>query len=95
VSLGLARATTLTFLGLRKAVIRLIVPPLPAASRPSKMARIRSPFSFMNFCSFISSICSFFSSISYSICSMLIQTGHPSLLFLFVPELERRSPPAA
>ncbi len=36
---------------------RLIVPPFPAASRPSNRMTIRVPVSFTQFCSFSSSIC--------------------------------------
>ena len=37
---------------------RLIVPPLPAASRPSNTSTIRCPVDFTQFCSLTSSICS-------------------------------------
>ena len=37
---------------------RLIVPPLPAASRPSNTITIRCPVDFTQFCSLTSSICS-------------------------------------
>ncbi len=37
---------------------RLIVPPLPAASRPSKTMTSFCPVAFIQFCSLTSSICS-------------------------------------
>ena len=37
---------------------RLMVPPLPAASRPSNTMTCRSPLAWLHFCSFSSSICS-------------------------------------
>ncbi len=57
-SLGLTRATTVAPRGFRCSVKRLIVPPLPAASRPSNTSTIRSPVDFTQFCSLTSSICS-------------------------------------
>ena len=45
---------------------RLIVPPLPAASRPSKTMTIRAPVSLTQVCSFSSSICSSRLVVSYS-----------------------------
>ena len=45
---------------------RLMVPPLPAASRPSNRTIIRAPDDFTQFCSFSSSICSRRLSCSYS-----------------------------
>src|SRR5262245_9798553 len=43
---GAGSATTRKTRGLTRSVIALMVPPLPAASRPSKMTMTRSPFSF-------------------------------------------------
>ena len=43
--------------GLRCSVNRLMVPPLPAASRPSNRISRRRPFALIHFCSFSSSIC--------------------------------------
>ena len=42
-SLGVPRATTRTTRGLSRSVIRLMTPPLPAASRPSKMTTTFRP----------------------------------------------------
>ena len=52
------RATTLQPLGLSGSVIRLMVPPLPAASRPSKINTSLSPFSSIQVCIFTNSNCS-------------------------------------
>ena len=46
---------------------RLIVPPLPAASRPSKTTTIRAPDARVQFCIFTSSACSRKSSFSYAV----------------------------
>ena len=62
---GVARATMRTTRGLRCSVMRLMVPPLPAASRPSKITATRSPACLIHSCSLTSSICSFSSSASY------------------------------
>ena len=51
-------ATTRAPRGLRCSVKRLIVPPLPAASRPSKRIATRWPVSLTQSCIFSSSICS-------------------------------------
>ena len=42
-SVGVGSAAICATRGLRYCVTRLIVPPLPAASRPSKMTTIRAP----------------------------------------------------
>ena len=42
-SVGAARATTRAARGLRVSVMRLMAPPLPAASRPSKITTTRRP----------------------------------------------------
>ena len=57
-SVGFSSATTVAPRGFRCSVNRLIVPPLPAASRPSNTITIRCPVSFTQFCSLTSSICS-------------------------------------
>ena len=57
-SLGFTSATTVAPRGLRCSVKRLIVPPLPAASRPSNTSTIRCPVDFTQFCSLTSSTCS-------------------------------------
>ena len=56
-SLGFSSATTRAPRGLRCSMNRLMVPPLPAASRPSKSTISRSPVSLIQFCSLSSSIC--------------------------------------
>ena len=57
-SLGFSSATVRQPRGFRCSVNRLMVPPLPAASRPSKTMTIFWPVSFTQFCSLTSSICS-------------------------------------
>ena len=54
---------------------RLIVPPLPAASRPSNTITIRSPVDFTQFCSLTSSICSGRFAHSYSCRDILSEYG--------------------
>ena len=54
-SLGLASATTVAPRGFRCSVNRLIVPPLPAASRPSNTITMCSPVDLTQFCSLTSS----------------------------------------
>src|ERR687890_252032 len=61
-----ARATTRAMRGLRLSVILLIVPPLPAASRPSNRTTTLSPACLTHSWSLISSSCSLASSSSYS-----------------------------
>jgi hypothetical protein len=56
-SVGFSRATTRAPRGFRFSVNRLIVPPLPAASRPSKTTMSRPPDSLIHRCSLSSSIC--------------------------------------
>ena len=48
-SVGFSSATTRAPRGFRCSMKRLMVPPLPAASRPSKMTMMRSPVSFTQF----------------------------------------------
>jgi hypothetical protein len=55
-SVGFSSATTRAPRGLRFSANRLIVPPLPAASRPSKTIMMRSPASLVHRCSLSSSI---------------------------------------
>ena len=47
-------------------MIRLIVPPLPAASRPSKITTIRAPVARVHSCTLTSSVCSRKTSASYA-----------------------------
>ena len=57
-SVGVGSAAIRATRGLRYWVTRLIVPPLPAASRPSKMTTIRAPAVRVHSCIFTSSACS-------------------------------------
>ena len=50
--------------GLRYSATRLIVLPLPAASRPSKMTTMRAPSTRIHSCILTSSACSRYSSFS-------------------------------
>ncbi len=48
-SLGMPRATMRMMRGLVVSVMRLMTPPLPAASRPSKTMPTRNPLSFTQY----------------------------------------------
>ena len=61
-SVGAGSATILATRGLRYCVTRLIVLPLPAASRPSNTTAIRAPWSRTHSCIATSSACSRYSS---------------------------------
>src|SRR5215472_471898 len=63
---GAGSAATRNTRGLTRSVIALIVPPLPAASRPSNTTITRSPFSRTQSWRAHSSICRVRSSLSYS-----------------------------
>ena len=63
---GLLSATVRADLGSRCSVKRLMVPPLPAASRPSKTTTFLSPWSWPQYWNFSSSTCSRYFSSSYS-----------------------------
>ena len=63
-SVGVPRATTRQCRALRRSMIRLMVPPLPAVSRPSKMTTTRSPSWITHSCRRTSSTCSRSSSAS-------------------------------
>src|SRR4029453_3284879 len=56
-SVGAGRATTRNTLGLTLSVIRLMVPPLPAVSRPSKTMQTLAPVAFTHSCMATSSPC--------------------------------------
>ena len=58
VDVGLVSATIRAPRGLRCSMNRLIVPPLPAASRPSKTMTCLRPESWAQYWNFSSSICS-------------------------------------
>ena len=49
-SVGADSATTLKTRGLTRSVIRLMVPPLPAVSLPSKTMQILAPVAFTHSC---------------------------------------------
>ena len=57
-SVGAGSATTRNTRGLTRSVIRLIVPPLPAVSRPSKTMQIFAPDALTHSCIATSSACS-------------------------------------
>src|SRR5690348_13481576 len=63
---GAGSATTRNTLGLTRSVSALMVPPLPAASRPSNTIMARKPSCLTQSCSRHSSTCSLCSSFSYS-----------------------------
>lgn len=63
--MGLGRATIRATRGLRYSVTRLIVPPLPAASRPSKTTTSRTPSARTHSWSFTNSVWSRYNSRSY------------------------------
>src|SRR4051812_16260985 len=64
---GAGSATTRNTRGLTRSVIALIVPPFPAASRPSKITMTRRPLAFTHSWSRHNFACSFPSSSSYSL----------------------------
>src|SRR4029450_7354494 len=66
-SLGAGRATTRNTRGLTRSVIRLIVPPLPAVSRPSNTMQSLAPDALTHSCMATSSPCRRRSSRSYSL----------------------------
>ena len=57
-SVGAGRATTRNTRGLTRSVIRLIVPPFPAVSRPSNTTQIFAPDALTHSCRATSSPCS-------------------------------------
>jgi len=66
-SVGAGRATVRNTRGLTRSVIRLIVPPFPAVSRPSNTIQILAPDSLTHSCRATSSPCSSRISRSYSL----------------------------
>src|SRR5659263_186574 len=70
-SVGEGRAAIRATRGERYSVIRLMVPPLPAASRPSKMITIRAPVPRTHCCSFASSPWRRYISVSYVLLEIL------------------------
>ncbi len=75
VSSGATSATTRVPRGFICSIILLIVPPLPAASRPSNNANMRNPSVLTCFCIFKSSICSLCNSCSYLRVNSFTQTA--------------------
>ena len=66
-SVGADRATTRNTRGLTRSVIRLIVPPFPAVSRPSNTMQILAPDALTHSCMATSSPCRTLISRSYSL----------------------------
>src|SRR5689334_9937618 len=66
-SVGAGKATTRNTRGLTRSTIRLIVPPLPAVSRPSKTMHTLAPVALTHSCMATSSACSLRISASYSL----------------------------
>ena len=66
-SVGAGRAMTRNTRGLTRSVIRLIVPPLPAVSRPSNTMQILAPDALTHSCMATSSPCRTLISRSYSL----------------------------
>src|ERR1043165_2256485 len=66
-SVGAGNATTRNTRGLTRSVIALIVPPLPAPSRPSKIRMTRRPLYLTQTCSLQRWISSFRSTSMYSL----------------------------
>src|SRR5688572_10378730 len=66
-SVGAGSATTRNTRGLTRSLIALMVPPLPAPSRPSNTTQTLRPLCFTHSCSRTSSPCSRSSSFSYSL----------------------------
>src|SRR5579862_5525063 len=64
---GAGNATTRNTRGLTRSVMALMVPPLPAASRPSNTTTTRSPSRLTQSCKAHSSTCSLRSAFSYSL----------------------------
>src|SRR5262249_44375702 len=64
---GAGNATVRNTRGLTRSVMALMVPPLPAASRPSKTTTTRKPLCLTQSCSAHSSTCSLRSAFSYSL----------------------------
>ena len=88
-SVGVGSATTRNTRGLTRSTIRLIVPPLPAVSRPSNTTQIFAPLAFTHSCIATSSPCSFASSASYSLRRSFApgSSSAPCLFFFFLPTI--------
>src|SRR6187401_2704195 len=77
-SVGAGSATTRNTRGLTRSVIALIVPPLPAPSRPSKTMQTLSPLCLTHSWTLTSSTCSFFNSRSYSLPLISLRSSESS-----------------
>ena len=82
-SVGVGSATTRTTRGFSSSVMRLMAPPLPAASRPSKMTATLRPWLRTHSCSLTSSRWSLASSRSYVCLSSLPPSFSLSSLAIF------------
>jgi hypothetical protein len=85
-SVGADSATTRNTRGLTRSVIRLMVPPFPAVSRPSKAMQILAPEVLTHSCMATSSPCNRLISRSYSLRFILPISGSAaSALLCFCP----------
>ena len=87
---GAGSATRRKTRGLTRSVIALIVPPFPAASRPSKMTMTRRPLALTHSCRTQSLPCSLISSFSYSLRFQLRHRSRPRGLRLWLPSAAER-----
>src|ERR1700736_1378601 len=95
---GDANATTRNTRGLTRSVIALIVPPFPAASRPSKITTTREPLCLTQSCNAQSSTCSLRSAFSYSLRFIGSLLGHElrtAPLSIGLPRRSSKIPPDA
>src|SRR5215469_7223003 len=81
-SVGAGRATTRNTRGLTRSVIRLIVPPFPAVSRPSNTMQTMAPVDLTDSCMATSSPCMSLISRSYSLRFILGRGLAPAALSL-------------
>ena len=90
-SVGAGSATTRNTRGLTRSVIRLIVPPLPAVSRPSNTMQTLAPVAFTHSCRATSSPCSTAISASYSLrpifCPACSSCRRRPVFFFFLPTI--------
>src|SRR5437764_14450831 len=90
-SVGAGNAMTRNTRGLTRSVIALIVPPLPAPSRPSNTTHTLSPLCTTHCCSLTSSPCRRESSLSYCLrLSLPLPFAALSGFTGFLPSLDRR-----
>src|SRR4029450_13222343 len=79
-SVGAGRATTRNTRGLTRSAMALIVPPLPAVSRPSNTTQTLAPDAFTHSCMATSSPCRRRNSFSYSFSFIFDASGEGPLL---------------